>query len=327
MRLLSSYYWRPTALLRKSLILPSFALAGFSLSRKHSLATFVYERLKYTFSKQSPLKSTTDWLCMDVDWYKIVNVYKPPPTRQQASDLPAFPHPCLFAGDFNCPHADWGYGTNSVNGECLASWASINNLAFLYNPNDPASFHSGRWNSGTNPDLVFASADLDSRLPDRRTLKKFPKSQHRPSLITPPKFALPVPSMPVKRWNFRKAKWSHHIALTNKFAKILLLPDSRDFCNIISSAAKRSISRDRRNNHLRCWDSECENLYRVVLRSDETTPADMRQLCSLGSTRNIGADGLKQFRASTFHTPFVKHGVSRITLPAGHDTPLVTAPS
>ena len=37
-----------------------------------------------------------------------------------------------------------------------------------------------------------------------------------------------VPSMPVKRWNFRKAKWSHYIALTNKFAKTLLPPDSLD---------------------------------------------------------------------------------------------------
>ena len=37
-----------------------------------------------------------------------------------------------------------------------------------------------------------------------------------------------VPSMPVKRWNFRKAKQSHYIALTNKFAKNLLPPDSLD---------------------------------------------------------------------------------------------------
>ena len=55
-----------------------------------------------------------------------------------------------------------------------------------------------------------------------------------------------VPSMPVKRWNFRKAKWSHYIALTNKFAKTLLPPDSldvdaayQDFCNTIKKAAKR----------------------------------------------------------------------------------------
>ena len=32
-------------------------------------------------------------MCVDVDNYKIVNVYKPPPTRMQASDLPAFPQP------------------------------------------------------------------------------------------------------------------------------------------------------------------------------------------------------------------------------------------
>ena len=52
-----------------------------------------------------------------------------------------------------------------------------------------------------------------------------------------------MPSMPVKRWNFRKAKWSHYIGLTNKFAKTLLPPDSldvdaayQDFCNTIKKA-------------------------------------------------------------------------------------------
>ena len=38
-------------------------------------------------------------------------------------------------------------------------------------------------------------------------------------------------------------------------------------------------------------------------------------------------DDLKQFRASTFHTPAEKHEISQITLLAGHDTLLVTAPS
>ena len=142
-------------------------------------------------------------LCVDVDGYKIVNVYKPPPTRLRTLDLPVFPHPCLYAGDFNCCHADWGYDDNSPDGKCLAGWESINCLALLYNAKDAASFYSGRWNTGTNPDLDFASVGLNSRLPDRRVLDKFPRSQHRPSLITPPRFAMAVPSMPVKRWNFR----------------------------------------------------------------------------------------------------------------------------
>ena len=78
---------------------------------------------------------------------------------------------------------------NSVDGKWLDDWASSKSLALLYNPKDSVSFHFGRWNSGTNPDLVLASADSENRLPNRRALEKFPKSQHRPSLITSPRFA------------------------------------------------------------------------------------------------------------------------------------------
>ena len=225
---------------------------------------------------QSPPTSEIEWLCVDVDGYKIVNAYKPPPTRLQTLDLPVFPHPCLYAGDFNCRHADWGYDDNSPDGECLAGWASINCLALLYNAKDAASFYSGRWNTGTNPDLAFASVGPNSRLPDRRVLEKFPRSQHRPSLITPPRFAMAVPSMPVKRWNFRKANWSHYIALTNKFAKTLLPPDSldvdaayQDFCNIIKKAAKKTIPRGYRNNYIPSWDAECESLYKTFVQSPQ----------------------------------------------------------
>ena len=139
-----------------------------------------------------------------------------------------------------------------------------------------ATFHSGRWNTGTNPDLTFISVGPDSRVPDRHILERFPRSQHRLSLIVPPRLALPVPSKPVKRWNFRKANWTHSNALTNKLAKSLLQPDSpdvdlayQDFCNVIRTAAKNSIPRGGRNNHIRCWDAECENFYRTFLQSPE----------------------------------------------------------
>ena len=145
--------------------------------------------------------------------------------------------------------------STAKEGRLLSAWLvgqGINNLVLLYNPKGLTSFHSGHWNSSTNPDLAFASADLYSRLPDRPVLEKFPKSQHRPSLITPPRLALSLPSIPVKRWNFRKATWSQYRALTNNFAKALLPPDSadvdqvnQDFCNINTSGAKRSIPRVR----------------------------------------------------------------------------------
>ena len=85
-----------------------------------------------------------------------------------------------------------------------------------------------------------------------------------------------VPSMPVKRWNFRMAKWSHYIALTNKFAKTLLPPDLldvdaayQDFCNTIKKAAKKTIPRGYRNNYIPCWDAECKSLYKTFLQSPQ----------------------------------------------------------
>ena len=77
-----------------------------------------------------------------------------------------------------------GFRRQHFGRECLAGWASINCLALLYNAKDAASFYSGHWDTGINPDLVFASVGPNSRLPDRGVLEKFPRSQHRPSLIT-----------------------------------------------------------------------------------------------------------------------------------------------
>ena len=101
---------------------------------------------------------------MDVDVYTIVNVYKPPPIRLQVFDLPVFSHPCPYAGDFNCQHVDWGCDANSAEGECLIGWASVYNLAQLYNPKDVASFHFGRWNTSTNPDFAFVSIRVNMHI-------------------------------------------------------------------------------------------------------------------------------------------------------------------
>ena len=101
--------------------------------------------------------------------------------------------------------------------------------------------------------------------------------------------------MPVKRWNFRKAKWSHYIALTNKFAKTLLPPDSldvdaayQDFCNTIKKAAKKTIPRGYRNNYIPCWDAECESLYKTFLQSpqgDDSSLAATAPLAKLDRKR------------------------------------------
>ena len=71
-----------------------------------------------------------------------------------------------------------------------------------------------------------------------------------------------------------RPNWSHCNALTNQLAKSLLPPDTsdvdreyQDFCNAISTAAKKYIPRGRRNDHIPCWDAECENLYQMFRQS------------------------------------------------------------
>ena len=44
----------------QKLVLPDYQIAGSSISRKHSLASFVHERLKWTIFDQSPPTSETE---------------------------------------------------------------------------------------------------------------------------------------------------------------------------------------------------------------------------------------------------------------------------
>ena len=166
--------------------------------------------------------------------------------------------------------------TTSPDSDILDSWATFNNLGLLYNPKETASFFSRRWNVDTNLDLAFASLSQDSRV-----LGKFPRSQHRPSLITPPRFKVPAHSDPVKRWNFRKADWQRFCLLTRESAKGLPPPETpdierayQDFCESLLSVAKQYILRGRRKNYVTCWDQEYETLYRSFIRAPVGTASD-----------------------------------------------------
>ena len=172
------------------------------------------------------------------------------------SAIPVFPHPCLYASDFNCQHVNWDNNTTSPDGESLVDWATKSNLALLHNPKDPPSFFSGRWNTCTNPDLAFASKGHVCWQLDRRILEKFSRSQQRPSLIKSSKTVVSLPSEPYKRWNFRRAKWKKYMRITNRLSRDLPSVGTtyvdeayQDFCNTIIHAAKKSIPRGRRKNY------------------------------------------------------------------------------
>ena len=107
-----------------------------------------------------------------------------------------------------------------------------------------------------------------------------------------------VPSMPVKRWNFRKAKWSHYIALTNKFENTLLPPNLLDVDAAYQGLSFR-VGKQSVNPSIKPFCS--------LLR--ETTRAWLLQLCLPSLTGSGGIDGPKQFGALTSHTLVEKCGV------------------
>jgi len=127
-------------------MIPNFTLTGSSQSRKNGLATFVHNKLSWTLVDQFPDESTIEWLCIDVDRYKIVNIYKPPLSQLTPTAIPVL----LWMLEHQYQPR---LGLVSINDRC---------------------FH------------------------DRRVLERFPRSQHRPSLITTPKIVVSVPSEPYK---------------------------------------------------------------------------------------------------------------------------------
>ena len=135
--------------------------------------------------------------------------------------------------------------------------------------------------------------------------------------------------MPVKRWNFRKAN-NHYIALTNKFAKTLLPPDSldvdaayQDFCNIIKKAAKKTIPRGYRNNYIPCWDAECESLYKTFLQSPQGDDSSLAATTLL-LTENGGIDSEAVRSIDFSHSS--RKAWSILNNLTGNDTLLVIVP-
>ena len=134
---------------------------------------------------------------VEVESTTVINVYKPPVRVLKKSDIPIFPPPCIYAGNFNCHSTAWGYQANSPNGSALEDWASIADVTLLHDPHQSDSFRSGRWNTTSNPDLAFANVTIT--LPQCLVLDPFPRSQHRTSFITPYNLVEPIPTKDVKR--------------------------------------------------------------------------------------------------------------------------------
>ena len=87
-----------------------------------------------------------------------------------------------------------------------------------------------------------------SRLPDRRVLGELHGSQHRPSLVTPPKLKVSAHSDPMKHWNFRKAGRKRFCLLTDEFVERLPPLDTSNIERAYQDFARATARRWRPNN-------------------------------------------------------------------------------
>ena len=103
--------------------------------------------------------------------------------------------------------------------------------------------------------------------PERRTIDRFPRSHHRPSIIKVSSLVQPIAGKPVKRWNFRKANWELFTAETERRTPGLPYPQADDadatctaYCNMLICAAKKSITRGFNKDYIPGWDDSCNHL-------------------------------------------------------------------
>ena len=151
-----------------------FTLADRTFSAHHGIATFVKNSFTFTHVGNSEDEEPSEWHTILIDDTQITNIYHPPPAALDAALLPNISSQSILAGDFNCRPKNLRYTDSNRNGEALADWASNNNLLILYDPKQPACFHSGRWNRGTNPDSAICT-EIAGTAPVRTVLQKFPK--------------------------------------------------------------------------------------------------------------------------------------------------------
>ena len=188
-------------------------------------------------------------------------MYKPP--NIPFTQLSQYPHPAIYAGDFNCQHTLWDYRNDTTDGTMLNDWTSNLDLTLLYDNRQPNSFCSGRWQTQTYPDLAFTTTNSKHRT----VTDLFPRCQHRPSIITHDALIKPSPSAPILRWNFRKAHWDDFTKDTCKLLLELPDPNTPDiddaYCPFISTiikTAKLHIPRGHRKIYIPGWDNECDDL-------------------------------------------------------------------
>jgi exonuclease III len=164
-----------------------YNLASASYHKKYGTAVYMCQDIQ-TWEEITiqEYNNNTSFIQVKINDLNIINVYKPPNTGWKNSVLQFLKHPTLIAGDFNSHQQVWKYDNNDKNGEILNEWAERENLSLIFDAKDLGTFRSGRLQKDYNPDLCFTTRNGNVQTPPIRriVLNDFPRSQHRPIIIS-----------------------------------------------------------------------------------------------------------------------------------------------
>ena len=187
----------------------------------------------------------------------VVNIYKPPSIKWSEPNMTNFVHPCVFMGDFNSHHVNWGYNNNDHDGVFLKDWMHNNGFNLIFDAKAKKSFFSKVHGTETNPDLCFVSDSIyQTGSAKIIVLNDFPRSQHRPIVLKLGMTIHLVHSLDKPRWNFQKAKWSEFSMEMDHV--IQFIPPKVDnyekFIKLTKSIAKKHVPRGVRQTYIPGWN-------------------------------------------------------------------------
>ena len=269
-------------------VIPGYTLVDSLNSAIYGSATYIKSDITNFQRTCKAVFEDVSIIVTKVGELTISNIYKPPNITWPVDFPFCYNHPSIYIGDFNCHHTSWGYEENNTNGILLTNWMESHDLYLHHDATDRKSFHSSRWRRDYNPDLCISSTD-HNLLPlsaARKVLNDFPRSQHRPVLITTGIEIPSTSSLNKPRWNFQKANWTEYSRLVNRHLR-WVSPSPLNynrFVGVVKAAARKTIPRGFRKDYIPCWSKQNERQYKDYQLNPTADKAD-RILSSLNKNR------------------------------------------
>ena len=246
--------------------IPGYAIVERVDSRAHGVAVYARDPGAVTLIGSGSDKAGVQRISIKTRGIYVHNVYKPPKVKWSGPPVHGrVAHPSILLGDYNSHHPAWGYKVPDPAGKALQDWVDDNELVLIYDPTGRGTYSRPNCPEQYTPDLTLVTRDAQGNqlAVTREILDDFPRSRHRPTLVTTGSVLASEQRLLLPRWNFRRADWEGYSAYVEE--NVRSIPSNSEsvtrFSRLLVASAKRFIPRGARKYYTPCWTEESERLY------------------------------------------------------------------